>query len=151
MPCFLPATPPCPINTEILHKSILIISSLSLQGGRTNHKHNTEGWSNSITNKLLSLFALSAFHSLCQQISRMKIHPLEPTFHCRGNYCACVKQKSRSGDRSKFLSLNTLIPESLLLFASWDGEERNCLVLCAQAEKGFLQSGWCTYIFEADK
>lgn len=48
-------------------------------------------------------------------------------------------------------SSTLLIPESLLLFASWDGEERNSLVLCTQAEKGFLQSGWCTYIFEVNK
>lgn len=41
--CLLLLTPLCPINTEILHKSILIRPSLSLQGGRTKHKHNTEG------------------------------------------------------------------------------------------------------------
>lgn len=43
IPCLLPVIPLCPINTEILHRSILIIPSLSLQGGRTKHKHNTEG------------------------------------------------------------------------------------------------------------
>lgn len=48
-------------------------------------------------------------------------------------------------------SSTLLIPESLLLFASWDGEVTKSLVLCTQAENGFLQSGWCTYIFGVNK
>lgn len=55
-----------------------------------------------------------------------------------------------SGDSTKFLLLNTLIPQPLL-FTSWEGVERSSLVLCTQAEKGFLQSGWCTYISEVNK
>lgn len=58
----------------------------------------------------------------------------------------------RIGDRNKFLFLKTLTPESLFYLQAGMGEKRNSLVvLCTQAEKGFLQSGWWPYILEVNR